>query len=100
MNDSTPHKLYGYPVLMKAGLGNMLFPWADCYLWCKDHNAQMIAPFWAKLRIGPYLRREKDKRSYQRLFNTQDQISGFKRLFLLPTVQTCKFEQFDERVLL
>jgi hypothetical protein len=83
---------------MKAGLGNMLLPWADCYLWCKDHNAEMIAPFWTKLRIGPYVRREKDKRSYHRLFNTQDQTSGFKRLFLLSTVQKCHFEQFDESI--
>lgn len=97
MNTFLPQpKLYGYPSLMKAGLGNMLFTWADCYLWCKDHNAEMIAPFWTKLRIGPYLRKEKDKRSYHRLFNSQDQISGYKRLFLLPTVQTLNYEQFDE----
>ena len=94
------YKLYGYPSLLKAGLGNMLFPWADCYLWCKDHEAEMIAPYWTKLRIGPYLRREKDKRSYQRLFKPQDQVSGFKRLFLLSTVQTCNYEQFKEHVLL
>lgn len=92
---STPHKLYGFPSLMKAGLGNMLLPWADCYLWCKDHNAEMIAPFWSKLRIGPYLRREKDKRHYQRLFNTQGLLSGVKRLILLCTVETCNYESLD-----
>ncbi len=73
----------------------MLFTWADCYLWCKDHDAEMIAPFWTKLRIGPYLRREKDKRSYQRLFNAQNQISGFKRLLLLSTTQAYNYEQID-----
>ena len=31
-------RVYGYPVLPRAGLGNMLFPWADCYLWCRDHG--------------------------------------------------------------
>jgi hypothetical protein len=89
-------KSYGYPVLMKAGLGNMLFPWADCYLWCKDHGAVMIAPFWAKLRIGPYLRREKDKRSYERLFKDQNHVSGFKRLIVLASVKQYDYEKFDE----
>jgi hypothetical protein len=97
---SSPHKLYGYPSLLKAGLGNMLFPWADCYLWCRDHKAEMIAPYWTKLRIGPYLRRERDKRSYQRFFKSQDHISGFKRLLLLPTVQTINYEQFNGNVFL
>lgn len=94
MSNVTLHKLYGYPVLMKAGLGNMLFPWAHCYLWCKDHDAVMIAPFWAKLRIGPYLRREKDKRSYQRLFKDKNHIGGFKRLFVLATVHKQNYEEF------
>ena len=88
--------LYGYPALMKAGLGNMLFPWADCYLWCKDHDAVMIAPFWAKLRIGPYLRREKDKRSYERLFKDQNHVSGFKRILVLATVKLYDYENFGE----
>lgn len=75
--------VYGYPVLMRAGLGNMLVPWAKCVLWCKDNNVQMIAPFWTKLRVGPYLRRERDKRQYQRLFNHGDQIAGVRRAILL-----------------
>ncbi len=99
MTKETLRNLYGYPVLMKAGLGNMLFPWADCFLWCKDHNALMIAPFWAKLRLGPYLRREKDKRSYQRLFRDHNHISGFKRIFLLGTIQVLNFEEFRQKVL-
>ena len=76
-------RLYGYPILMKAGLGNMLIPWARCVLWCKDNNAQMIAPYWTKIRIGPFLRLERDKRQYQFLFNHTNQIAGLKRLILL-----------------
>lgn len=75
--------LYGYPVLMRAGLGNMLIPWARCVIWCKDNNAQMIAPYWAKIRIGPFLRRERDKRQYQFLFNHTNQIAGLKRVIIL-----------------
>lgn len=91
-------KLYGYPVLMKAGLGNMLIPWAKCLLWCKDNNARMIAPFWTKLRIGPYLRREKDKRNYQRFFKTEAGISGLHRLYLLATASKHPFEQYQGSV--
>lgn len=75
--------LYGYPVLMRAGLGNMLIPWARCVLWCKDNNAQMIAPYWTKIRIGPFVRLERDKRQYQFLFNHTNQIAGIKRLIIL-----------------
>lgn len=92
-------KLYGYPMLMKAGLGNMLIPWAKCYLWCKDNNARMIDPFWTKIRIGPYLRREKDKRDYQRLFRPSAEIRGLERIFLLATTKKCPVERYDNRIL-
>jgi hypothetical protein len=91
-------KLYGYPILMKAGLGNMLIPWAKCYLWCRDNDARMIAPFWTKLRIGPYLRREKDKRDYQRLFRPSAGISGLERIFLLAMTKKCSVENYDNSV--
>ena len=77
--------LYGYPELMKAGLGNMLVPWAKCAIWCRDNRFPMLAPGWAKLRIGPYLRREKDKRQYQAFFRRTGQISGLRRLSILAT---------------
>lgn len=85
--------LYGYPVLMRAGLGNMLIPWARCVLWCKDNNAQMIAPYWTRIRIGPFLRLERDKRQYQFLFNHTNQIAGFKRLIILALSH--KIEELD-----
>lgn len=61
----------------------MLIPWADCLLWCKDNDAQMISPFWYKLRVGPIIRHERDKRMYYHYFNSSGQISGFCRLMLL-----------------
>lgn len=72
-----------YPVLGRGGLGNMLLPWARCYIWSKDNNIAMIAPIWNKLRIGPYIRREKDKRNYQFLFDNKRYINGIERLFYL-----------------
>ncbi|MBT3068360.1 hypothetical protein [Rhodoferax sp. U11-2br] len=43
----------------------------------------MLAPDWNHLRIGPYLRRERDKREYHRLFQFPHYVHGFRRLWLL-----------------
>lgn len=76
-------RVYGYPVLGRYGLGNMLFPWARCFLWCQDNEIPMIAPNWTHLRVGPYLRREKDKRNYQRLFLGSGYVTGMRKYFEL-----------------
>jgi hypothetical protein len=88
------NKIYGYPVLPKAGLGNMLIPWADCFIWCKDMGIEQVAPFWHKIRIGPYIRREKDKRQYQRLFIDTNVTQGIKRLFLLLISEKISAEEY------
>lgn len=81
---------------MRAGLGNMLFPWSRCVVWADEHDARIIAPFWTKIRVGPYLRREVDKRQYQRLFeHPEDQVSGLRRLWLLATRDIVPEEEFD-----
>lgn len=85
--------LYGYPLLPQAGLGNMLIPWADCLLWCKDNNAQMISPRWLKLRLGPLLRRERDKRLYHRCFVSTG-IAGLQRLVLLAICRRVAIEDW------
>ena len=76
---------YGYPIVGRYGLGNMLFPWARCVLWRGQSGARMIAPFWTQLRLGPYLRGERDKRAYQFLFRHDGYVSGINRLLLLAT---------------
>ncbi len=76
-------KLYGIPVLGRVGLTHGLMAWARCQLWCRDNGAQVIAPFWFKFRIGPYLRKERDKRNYFILFKPGKAIAGLKRLYLL-----------------
>jgi hypothetical protein len=90
------NKIYGFPVLPKAGLGNMLIPWADCYIWCKDLGLEQIPPFWRKIRIGPYLRGERDKRQYQRLFINSKFIYRLKRLLLLLVSNKISAEKFRE----
>lgn len=56
----------GQPRIGRAGLGNELLPWARCIVWCRD-NAALEGPYaWRRLHVGPYLRREQDKRQYHR----------------------------------
>ncbi len=53
----------------------------------------MLAPSWRRIRLGPYLRREMDKRQYQRLFQFHDYVHGTRRLFLLATLRRARAEQ-------
>jgi hypothetical protein len=76
---------------MRAGLANMLAAWVRCFLWCRDNDVQMLAPTWFKLRIGPYRRREPDKRRYDRLFTSAGYVRGPQRLALLATAR--RFEE-------
>jgi hypothetical protein len=89
------NKVYGYPILPKAGLANMLIPWAECFIWCHDNGIMQIAPFWHKARIGPYLRRERDKRQYQNLFTAKEAVTGIKRLFLVLIAKKINSENFE-----
>lgn len=80
MNDT---RLYAIPVLGRYGLTHGLLAWARCRLWCAQNDATMLAPFWLKLRIGPYLRRERDKRNYFLLFGAGNGVAGPRRLATL-----------------
>lgn len=77
--------LYGYADVGRFGLAHGLLAWARCVCWCHDTGAQILAPRWLRIRIGPYLRRESDKRSYHRLFHSGSQISGIARAWRLST---------------
>ena len=91
--------LYGFPAIGRAGLGNALFPWSRCYLWCKDQQVPMIGPFWTQFRLGPYLRREMDKRQYQKLFSHHGYVSGWWRLICLATSIKIEEEQRDDALI-
>jgi hypothetical protein len=80
MNDS---RIYAIPVLGRYGLTHGILAWARCCLWCEQNGVTMLAPFWLKLRIGPYLRRERDKRNYFLLFNCGRAVAGLRRLATL-----------------
>ena len=55
-----------------AGLGNILFPWARALVYTKKYNLTRIKTTWFNLKIGPFLRLERDKRVYSDLFNETD----------------------------
>lgn len=79
----TSRRIYAIPVLGRYGLTHGMLAWARCRIWCEQNGAAMVAPFWFKLRIGPYLRRERDKRNYFLLFNRGGAIAGIRRRWLL-----------------
>lgn len=76
-------RLHAIPILGRYGLTHGLLAWARCRLWCEQNDATMLAPFWLKLRIGPYLRRERDKRNYFLLFRAGHAVTGLRRLAVL-----------------
>ncbi len=66
------------------GLGNLLFPFAEAIALAKKENFQIIWPTWGQLKVGPLIRREKDKRTYFTLFkSTEDYIHDWRKAYLL-----------------
>ena len=47
-----------------AGLGNILFPWATAIVYAKIHNLTRLQTTWKNLKIGTFLRIDRDKRIY------------------------------------
>jgi hypothetical protein len=81
----------GFVRLGGAGLGNILFTWARAAVFARDHGCQMIWPTWPSIKIGPYLRREPDKRFYGDLFqNDGTAIDGIKKWYKLATCNRIK----------
>ncbi len=77
--------LYGYPDIGRFGLGHSMLAWARCEVWCRKTGARMIGPRWLRPRIGPYLRRERDKREYFKLFTNDGYLGEPWRTLLLAT---------------
>lgn len=78
------------------GLGNMLFPWAKSLVYAHNNNSIRIQASWRGLKIGPFLRGEKDKRFYRDLFKENEGISGIRKFFLLNfSNNICVFDSMD-----
>lgn len=61
-------RAFGYADLGRAGLGNKLFPYVRCLLWCRANGATMLPSRFIQIPIGPLLRGEKDLRLYTGIF--------------------------------
>ena len=84
----------GFVRLGGAGLGNILFAWARAAVFARDYDCQMIWPTWPSIKLGPYLRREADKRFYGDLFrNDHTAIGGLKKMKKLLTCSRIKEAQ-------
>lgn len=73
---------WGWFRLSGAGLANTMFVAARAYINAKEQGLEMLSPTWRKWGIGPWLRGERDKRVYSRLFYNKG-ISGFRKLWIL-----------------
>ena len=66
------------------GLGNLLFPWARAVCLSDDYQLKMLPPTWCQIKIGPFLRRERDLRLYFNLFNNDRNCeTKLKKFFVL-----------------
>lgn len=59
-----------WPRLPRTGLGHALTVYARAFVYHARGQAEFVHPNWFKIRIGPYLRREADKRNYHRIIRT------------------------------
>ena len=102
-----PHFDYAWFRVGGPGLANCLFVACRAYILAKKTGAKMFSPTWAKFSIGPYIRREKDKRHYIGLFNNNailPQESNFRKFFtirgnMFPEFEIENFEKSENGVL-
>jgi hypothetical protein len=76
-------KWLAYASVGRFGLAHSMLAWARCVVWCRPAGVPMLAPQWLQPRLGPYLRGERDKREYFRLFNNSGYVTGLPRLYHL-----------------
>ncbi|HMN12450.1 MAG TPA: alpha-1,2-fucosyltransferase [Bellilinea sp.] len=79
-----PEMLLHYPVLSRAdfilfrllgpGLGNLLFPLYRAFQSQKRMGGSLVFPQFFQIKLGPFLRQEKDKRTYFDLFCRRDVV--------------------------
>ncbi|ANV87363.1 hypothetical protein [Picosynechococcus sp. PCC 7117] len=79
-----------YPKLPRAGLGNMLFVWANALVFAEINQLPIVAPNWGmnSIHLGSYLRNEKYKRFYGSYFSNQEYVS--RSILLLQRMKGAK----------
>ena len=82
--------IYGYSYY-NAGLGNMIWSWANCYIWCKDNRVKMVAPTWGFPHYRMWIKERRIDRWYGGYFSNDGYISGFQRQRLLAQCKKINF---------
>jgi hypothetical protein len=64
---------YDFGVIRSGGpgLGNLLFPIGRALIGCERYGGQLVYPTLRQFKVGPYLRREPDKRTYGRVLRAR-----------------------------
>lgn len=87
-------KVYGAVDLGRYGLAHGLIGWARCVVWRHRQGVQMLAPNWFGLRLGPWLRNERDKRLYWLLFDDRSAVRGWRKLLIQARARRVAAEAF------
>lgn len=94
-NLNNSRSMYVYPKLPSAGrttsfvrfsgsgLANCLFVYARAIQYSYHTGAVIITPTWFNISIGPYLRKQSDKRHYCGLFKSENEIKGIRKWWIL-----------------
>jgi hypothetical protein len=64
----------------RAGLGNKLLVWARAAVFATLNNLPLYVSPWEQIRIGPLLRRERDKKIYSSLFYHRHRLAFYLHL--------------------
>lgn len=82
---------YGYFRVGGPGLANCMFFTVRAYISAVNNlsDDKFIAPTWRKFSIGPILRRERDKRVYDSLFNDIG-IQGIRKAWIILSLKLFK----------
>ena len=84
-NAASRARVYCYPRLDRAGLGNCLLVWARAVTFARAHALPLLAPRWVQPRLGAYLRGERVKRLYWNEFTGKGYVTRFRRALILAT---------------
>lgn len=76
----------GFIRLGGPGLANCMFMAAQAWIAAGCDETRYITPTWLKFSIGPYIRRERDKRNYANLFKSRG-ISGIKKALTILNIK-------------
>jgi len=89
------NNFYGYPKLNPSGLGNLLWIWGRCFLWCKDYKLPVIAPNWIQFHPLRFIRLDSDLRIYNGYFTNKGYIKGWRKYYLLLKSRIIQIERYN-----